>query len=238
MMPSSGNMLFGTSKDDRPLVLIGGGEFACIAYEYFTHDSPYQVVGVAVDEQYMRAAQATFADGPTVLDLEHLEDVFSPNEVDIFVAIPATRLNRDRQTVFEAMRGRGYSFATYVSSRAFVWRNVKVGENCFIFESNTLQPFTSVGDNTILWSGNHVGHRTTIGSHVFVTSHVVISGYCSVGDNSFLGVNATINDGISIAPFSLVGAGSHVNRDTQELGVYVGAPARRLEGRSSLEVDL
>ncbi len=237
-MPPSDKMLSGTFQDDRPLVLVGGGEFACIAREYFTHDSPYQVVGVAVDEQYICDAQATFADGPPVIDLEYLENDFAPNEVDVFVAIPATRLNRDRQTVFEAIQSRGYSFATYVSSRAFVWRNVKVGQNCFIFESNTLQPFTSVGDNTILWSGNHVGHRTTIGNHVFVTSHVVISGYCSVGDNSFLGVNATINDGISIAPFSLIGAGSHVNRDTQELGVYVGAPARRLEGRSSLEVDL
>lgn len=76
----------------------------------------------------------------------------------------------------------------HVSSRP----DLKIGENCFIFEDNTIQPFVTIGDNRVLWSGNHVGHNPTVGDHVFVTSQVVISGACTIGDNSFLGVNATI----------------------------------------------
>lgn len=236
------SLIVGTAAEptvvQRSLVLVGGGEFACIAYEYFTHDSHYQVVAVAVDHQFINDAEVAFAGGPPIIDLAFLEDHYLPGAIDVFVAIPATRMNRDRQAVFEKIEMRGYSFASYISSHAFVWHNVEIGRNTFIFESNTLQPFTKIGDNTILWSGNHVGHRTEIGNHVFITSHVVISGYCAVGDHSFMGVNSTINDGIVIAPFSLVGAGSHINRNTQERGIYVGSPAKRVEGRSSLDVDL
>ena len=77
--------------------------------------------------------------------------------------------------------------ASYVSPRAFVWRNVKLGEHCFIFENNVLQPFVNIGDNVVLWSGNHIGHHSKIGDHCFVSSHVVVSGFCDIGANCFLG---------------------------------------------------
>jgi sugar O-acyltransferase (sialic acid O-acetyltransferase NeuD family) len=221
-----------------PLVIVGAGELAAIAIEYFRHDSHYEVLAAAVNSDYLEQAHRNTDLGAKVVPLEGLGGEYPPEEVKLFVAIPASRMSRDRRSVFESLRQVGYSFATYVSSRAFVWRNVTIGENCFIFEGNTLQPFTSVGENSILWSGNHIGHRTTIGNHVFMTSHVVVSGYCSVGEHSFLGVNATVNDGIHIAPFTLVGADAHINRDTEAEGIYVGSPARRLEDRSSLDAKL
>ena len=55
------------------------------------------------------------------------------------------------------MRNKGYQPASYISSNAFVWSNAKIGDHCFIFENNTVQPFVEIGDNVILWSGNHIG---------------------------------------------------------------------------------
>ena len=57
------------------------------------------------------------------------------------------------------MKAKGYAAATYVSSRAFVWHNVVLGDNVFIFESNVVQHHASIGNDVILWSGNHIGHR-------------------------------------------------------------------------------
>ena len=65
-----------------------------------------------------------------------------------------------------------------------------VGENSFILEANTLQPFVNIGNDVVLWSGNHIGHHSIISDHVFFTSHVVLSGNCVVGSNCFLGVNS------------------------------------------------
>lgn len=219
----------------RPLVLVGAGEFAQIACEYFQHDSDYDVLAFSVEREYL--VQPQLADRP-VLPWETLEQQYPPGEVELFVAIPASQLNRLRRRFYLEAKHRGYRLATYVSSRAFVWRNAEVGENCFIFENNVIQPFVRVGDDCVLWSGNHVGHRTVIEDHVFVSSHAVISGYCRIGEGSFIGVNATFNDGVKVAPYNVIGAGALVTRDTEPGRVYVGSPAKAMPNRASFGVSL
>lgn len=219
----------------RPLVLIGAGEFAQIACEYFDHDSDYEVVAFSVERDYL--TQTNLAQRP-VVPYELLEREYPAADIDVFVAIPATQLNRLRTRFYRDVKHKGYRCATYISSRAFVWRNAQIGKNSFIFENNVIQPFASIGDNCILWSGNHVGHRTVVRDNVFVASHAVISGYCDIGENSFIGVNATFNDGVKVAHDNVIGAGALVTGDTQPGLVYIGSPARALAGRSSLDVRL
>jgi sugar O-acyltransferase (sialic acid O-acetyltransferase NeuD family) len=219
----------------RRLVIIGAGEFAQIACEYFEHDSPYDVVAFSVEREYL--SQTTLADRP-VAEYETLQHSHPPKDHDIFVAIPASQLNRLRTRLYQDARRKGYRAATYVSSRAFVWRNAIVGEHCFIFENNVVQPFVTIGNNCILWSGNHLGHRTVLHDNVFVASHAVISGYCEIGENCFIGVNATFNDNVNVAPDNVIGAGALVTRDTEPGRIYVGSPARALPDKSSLAVKL
>jgi sugar O-acyltransferase (sialic acid O-acetyltransferase NeuD family) len=219
----------------RRLVIIGAGEFAQIACEYFEHDSPYDVVAFSVERQYL--SQTSLADRP-VVDYETLQHSHPPKDHDIFVAIPASQLNRLRTRLYQDARRKGYRAATYVSSRAFVWRNAIVGEHCFIFENNVIQPFVTIGNNCILWSGNHVGHRTVLHDNVFVASHAVVSGYCEIGENCFIGVNATFNDNVNVAQDNVIGAGALVTHDTEPGRIYVGSPARALPDKSSLAVKL
>jgi sugar O-acyltransferase (sialic acid O-acetyltransferase NeuD family) len=219
----------------RPLVLVGAGEFAQIACEYFQHDSDRDVLAFSVEREYL--TQPELANRP-VVPYESLEERFPPTEVDLFVAIPASQLNRLRKRFYLDAKQRGYRLASYVSSRAFVWRNAEIGENCFIFENNVIQPFVRVGDNCVLWSGNHVGHRTVIEDHVFVSSHAVISGYCVIGEGSFIGVNSTFNDHVKVAPENIIGSGALVTRDTEPGRVYVGSPAKAVPNRSSFDVRL
>lgn len=219
----------------KRLVLIGAGELAQIACEYFEHDSDYDVVAFSVEREYLR--ESTLASRP-VVPYEELAAHYPPSDVEAFVAIPASQLNRLRTRFYLDARQRGYRFATYVSSRAFVWRNAEIGENSFIFENNVIQPFVRIGNNCILWSGNHVGHRTVVRDNVFVASHAVISGYCDIGENSFIGVNATFNDGVKIAADNVIGSGALVHRDTEAGKVYVGSPAKAVPDRSSFDVKL
>lgn len=219
----------------KPLVLIGAGEFAQIACEYFQHDSDYDVVAFSVEREYL--SQSSLAERPIVA-FEDLEATYPPSDVETFVAVPASQLNRLRARLYQDAKRKGYRCATYVSSRAFVWRNAEVGENSFIFENNVIQPFVRIGNNCVLWSGNHVGHRTVVRDNVFVASHAVISGYCDIGEHSFVGVNATFNDGVKVAADCVIGSGALVVKDTEQGKVYVGSPARALPGRSSLDVRL
>ncbi len=206
----------------KKLVIVGAGEIAHCAYEYFTHDSDYRVVGFAVSREYLRGG--AFLDLPLIA-LEELEGIYPAEEFSAFVALGNGQLNRERTRLFLSLKERGYTLASYVSSKAFVWHNVEIGENCFILEHNVLQPFTKVCDNVTMWSGNHLGHRSCVREHCFITSHCVISGYCEIGSYSFLGVNCAVADHIKIAQDNFIALGSVINKNTQENAIYRGNPA-------------
>jgi sugar O-acyltransferase (sialic acid O-acetyltransferase NeuD family) len=223
-------------EKNKKLVIVGAGELAMIAYEYFTYDSSYEVCGFAVEREFIDSE--TLYDLPIVA-FEEVELRFPPSEFEAFVAIPASQLNRLRTRLYQGAKQKNYTCATYISSRAFVWRNAQIGENCFIFEDNTVQPFVEIGDNVILWSGNHIGHRSVIEDNCFVSSHVVVSGYCRIGESCFLGVNSTLNDHVVVARDCIVASGSLVSKSLKEPErIYYGSPAKELPKKSSLSVKL
>jgi sugar O-acyltransferase (sialic acid O-acetyltransferase NeuD family) len=208
---------------NKKLVIIGAGEFAEIAYEYFTHDSNYEVVAFSAERQYLE--QSSLFNLPVVA-FEDLEQRFPPDSYWVFVAITFTQLNRVRTRLYQAAKAKGYQCATYISSKAFVWHNAKIGENSFIFENNVIQYHVNIGNNVVLWSGNHVGHRSIIQDNSFLSSHVVVSGYCNIGKNCFLGVNSTLNDKITIGKDCLIASGALLVKDAEENKIYKGSPAQ------------
>ncbi len=223
-------MCLAQAKDK--LVIVGAGETAEVAYEYFTYDSNYEVVAFSVEKSHIKK-ETLF--GLPVIPFEDLANLYSPNKYKLFVAVSFTQLNRVRTRLYQAAKSKGYTFASYISSKAFVWRNVQVGENCFILENNVLQYHAKIGDNTTLWSGNHIGHRAVIGANCFISSQVTVSGFCEVGSSCFVGINACLADGVKVADDCIVGAGAVVLHDTFPGLVYVGNPAKPLPNRTSFE---
>ena len=208
----------------KPIVIVGNGEIAEMACEYFDYDSDREVAGFVIGADYIKSP--TLMDRP-VTALAEMAQLYPPDAFDAFVAIGDAQLNRVRRRHVDQCKAAGYQLASYVSSKAFVWRNVAIGENCFILEHNVLQPFTTVGDNVTLWSGNHIGHRSVIEDDVFIASHVVISGFCRIGARSFMGVNAAVAHQVAIAPDNFIAMGAVVTKATEADGVYQGHPAER-----------
>lgn len=201
----------------RKLLIVGDSAFAQIACEYFTVDSSYEVVAFAVESAYLHRDTLL---GHPVAAVEGIEERFDPSSHDVFVAVTYTQLNRLRARLCNQMKAKGFRLARYVSSKAFVWRNAELGEHCFVFEDNTVQPFCRLGDDIVLWSGNHIGHHCSIDSHCFVSSHCVISGYVQIGQSSFLGVNCTIANNVHIGCDNWIGPGLTIVKDTPAGALY------------------
>lgn len=216
------------------LVIFGAGDIARLADVYFTRDSEHEVVAFTVDAAYRRGE--TFLGRPFV-DAEQVTDRYPPSEHAMFVALSYARMNRLRAEKYAQMKDKGYRLLSYVSSRCSYLSDSAPGDNCFILEDNTIQPFVSIGSNVTLWSGNHIGHDSTIDDHSFISSHVVVSGHVTVGAYCFIGVNATLRNSIHIAPGTLVGAGAVIMKSTRENGVYL-PPRATLFEKSSDQVDL
>lgn len=208
------------------MIIFGGGPFAQIAYEYFTHDSLWEIVAFTVEKEFIKQ-KLLF--GCPIVPFEEVEKMYSPVDFRMLIAVGYGQKNKLKEKIFKQATCKGYTLTSYISSRAFVWHNVECGIGCFVFESNVIQPFVKIGDNNTFWSGNHIGHHSVIGSHNFFSSHVVLSGSCVVGDRCFFGVNSTIADSLKIGNDVVVGAGANVTEDLEIGGVYIGNPARKMK---------
>jgi sugar O-acyltransferase (sialic acid O-acetyltransferase NeuD family) len=214
----------------KKLVIFGSGDIAQLAHRYFCTDSAYEVVGFTVDAAYTQAPEFS---GLPLVPFDQLETRFPPSEHALFVALSYSKLNAVRKEKYLVGKAMGYEFASYVSSRATMLNDGIVGENCFILEDNTVQPFVRIGNNVTLWSGNHIGHHSILMDHSFVASQVVISGGVEVGEQCFIGVNATLRDHIRIGARCVVGAGALMLTDAEADGVYIGAATERSRVPSS-----
>jgi len=209
------------------VIIFGVQDFAQLAKFYLQHDSEHEVVAFSVHEPYLPEGR-TF-EGLPVVAFESVEQRYPPSDFMFFAPMSPSRMNKLRETVYHQIKQKGYEMISYVSSKATVFPEAIIGDNCFILEDNTIQPFTSIGNNVVLWSGNHIGHHGIIKDHVSFTSHVVLSGHCVVESFSFFGVNATIRDGIHIAEGSFIAMSAAVTKDTEPWGVYKGNPAKKSE---------
>jgi len=208
----------------KPVVIFGFGDLAQMAHHYFSTDSAHTVAAFTLDRAYI--TETSFC-GLPVVPFDEVEDRYPAVNHTMFVALGYSKVNQLRKEKYLAAKAKGYELVSYVSSRATVLNQGEIGENCFILEDNTIQPFVTVGDNVVMWSGNHIGHHSTVHDHCFLASHIVVSGGVDLGECCFVGVNATFRDHIRIGESCVIGAGALMLADTEPFGVYVGAATER-----------
>lgn len=210
------------------VIVWGIGQIAEVAYFYFTNDSEYEVTAFCVDRDYCTTKEFH---GLPVIVFDEIEQQFPPSDYKMFIPISYKNMNKIRSEKYYMAKDKGYSLATYISSKACYYGS-EVGENCFIMENNVIQPYTKIGNDVIMWSGNHLGHHSTIGDHCFIASHVVISGNTVIGRYSFLGVNATIRDNITIGEENLIGAGAVILENTNDKAVFISQNSHKIDRTS------
>jgi len=203
------------------VIIFGTGSLGEVAHFYLTNDSDYEVVAFTANKSYITEDKFL---GLPLVPFEEVEKIYPPDQFKMLVALSYAGVNKVRARIYQEAKNKGYELISYVSSKVTRWGDTRIGDNCFILEDVTIQPFVSIGNDVIIWSGNHIGHHVSIGDHCFITSHVVISGHVKVGAYCFIGVNATIRDGIEIASECVIGAGSLIMKSTREKDVYVARP--------------
>lgn len=208
------------------VVIFGATEMALISHFYLTHDSPYDVVAFTVDRDYIK--EETLSGGLPVVPFEDIESIYPPSEYKMLVAIFYGKVNRTRAEKYYQAKAKGYELISWISSKATTWPGLLVGDNCFIFENNVIQPFAEIGNNVIIWCGSQIGHHAIIKDHCFLAAHTVVLGYATVEPYCFLGANSTIRDSVTIAKECVIGAGALILEDTQERATYKSTSAELL----------
>jgi sugar O-acyltransferase (sialic acid O-acetyltransferase NeuD family) len=219
---------------NKNLIIIGLSNNAKLAAYYFSRDTNYKVVGFAVDRAYKEVDE--FYKLP-VYAIEDLDTIYGPDEADAFVAVGYQQMNSIREILYNKIKSMGYFLPNYISPKCSFLTELGIGDNNFILEDNTIQPFVKIGNNNVLWSGNHIGHDVAIGNNNFISSHVVISGFTKIENNCFFGVNSTLRDNITIGNKALIAAGAVIMKSVNPGEVYLG-PKAVLFDKSSDELKI
>ena len=132
---------------NKKLIIFGEGLYTEIAYQYFKDDSEYDVVAFTKDDDYRD--NDTYLNLPMV-NFSNVEQVYPPSQHDMFIAVSYTEMNHLRMRKYFEAKQKGYTLPSYISSKCSWMTKFPIGDNCFIFEDNTVQPFVKIGNNWVL----------------------------------------------------------------------------------------
>ena len=216
------------------VVLFGAGKGAEMARRHLAADGRHEVVGHIVDREHLTADR--FA-GLPVIPVEEAVERFPPGDHWAFAPLGAAGMNAMRTEKYLLLKSLGYRFASFIhpSNRM---ESVKVGENCFILENQSVNLDVVIGDNVVIWSGCQIGDRTKIHDNVFMAAHVAVAGDTVIGENAYLGTNATVANGVTVGRRCFVGANALIADDTKEGSVHVVEPTPPLGIDSSRFVKM
>lgn len=206
------------------VAIFGSSDLASLAWYVLTHDSPHSVVGFTVDAAY-RVENSKH--GLPVVAFEELEKFFSPHETGLIAPLGLQVTKGLLAMKLQAARARGYGVISYISSRATTWPDLVVGEGSMIFDGVAVEPFVRMGDGTIVRGGCHVSHHVTIEGNCYLAPRVTLAGNVTIEERCFLGLGSLVHSNVHVARGCFIAAGARVTKDTEEDGIYEGAPAIR-----------
>jgi sugar O-acyltransferase (sialic acid O-acetyltransferase NeuD family) len=210
----------------KKLIIFGVGELAELAHFYFTHDSNFEVCGFTLNKNLIKANDFK---GLPVVEYENICNFFPPSEYQMFIAIGYSNLNKNRKDKYEDAKQKGYTLASYVSSKSTSWPDLVVGENTFIMEDNTIMPFCQIGNNVLIWVNSIIAHHMIIKDHVTITSHCAIGGNVEIEEMAFIGLNSSIRNNIKIGKGSVIGTAANVVKDVEDYTLMIGNPAKPMD---------
>lgn len=218
----------------KKVIIFGTGGFAKIIYLYLKRDPSFEIVAFTVNEFAVK--EKKLFEIP-IIPFENIESVYPPGEFQMFIAIGYSDMNKKREKIFNQAKTKGYELVSYIHPTTVVGDEFKMGENCFIFENNVIQPFVQLGNDIMIWTGNVISHHTVIKDHCFIVSHVAIAGNVIIEPNCFFGINSTVRNGIKIGRECIIGAGSVILENTKEREVYTTRSTVKLDITSDMLKD-
>ena len=208
------------------LIIFGAGPFAQLVRRYAATDLGMQVHAFSVDEPYL-PADISAIDGLPLLGWQAARERYAPSDVAIFVAL-GYRSMRARESVYRAIKQSGYRLVNLLHPAAWIAHDVAIGDNVIVMPGAVVEPGVTLGSNNVVWSNATLCHDSRIGEHNFIAAGVTLGGNVTIGVRNFIGFSSVVMQGRRIGDDTLIGAQTLINRDTQDLCAYVGAPARHL----------
>jgi sugar O-acyltransferase (sialic acid O-acetyltransferase NeuD family) len=161
---------------------------------------------------------------PVLRNIEELNNKFKRDSEFIVGVGGAT----SRIVLYKLAIDVGGTPYTYVSTKALVGINCKIGEGVCIMPFAMVTHSVNVGTATLINKCAILSHDSHVGAFCDIGPGVKILGNSKVEDNCDIGTNAVILPNIKVGFNSQIGAGSIVNKDIPPFSRFAGVPAKPL----------
>lgn len=159
---------------------------------------------------------------PVLGGCEHLK-----NMGDVY-AICAVGSAKVRKQIIDKLTDSQVEYATLIDPSVIASERLDIGKGSIICAGSILTVDVKIGKHVIINLDCTVGHDVIIEDYVTVYPSVNISGNVKIGEQSELGTGTQIIQGKKLIEGTILGAGAVVTKDTEESGIYVGVPARKV----------
>jgi sugar O-acyltransferase (sialic acid O-acetyltransferase NeuD family) len=147
----------------------------------------------------------------------------------IHIAMIAVSDSKDRSEITKKLP-KETKFFTFIHPTALIMDdNIEIGDGSFIGAYSILTTNIKIGKHCILNRANHIGHDCIIGDFFSAMPGAIVSGNVTIDDRVYLGNNSSIKEKISVCGSSIIGMNCAVVKDINELGIYVGVPAKKIK---------
>ncbi len=147
-------------------------------------------------------------------------------ECDIFVAIGNNKTRKKVQIQLEAL---GASIPTLIHPRAVIGEQVKLEIGTVVMSGVVINCCSRIGKGCIINTGATIDHDNVIEDYVHISPGVNTAGTVQVGKGTWLGIGSVVSNNLNITSGCKIGAGAVVVKDINEVGTYVGVPARKID---------
>ena len=99
-----------------------------------------------------------------------------------------------RVEVGETLRTCGAKLMTFVSTRACISTNARIGCGIVFLGDVVVERGAHIGDHGLLWGGARICHDAKIGRGVFLAAGAIVGGFAEISDYCAVGFNSVIRD--------------------------------------------
>ncbi len=190
--------------------------------DFIRHYDLFDIVGFTVNREKM---QCDHYFGAPVYPMEDLENYVDKNEVKLFLAISwYHHMMGLRETMFNELKGRGFTFANVVSPRAMIWTE-NIGEGNWICDNVYIGYNVTVGNNNIFRAFCDVQHYSVVGDNCIIADMSILAVHVTLGDRCFVGISCAIHNKVTIGEKCVVGGGSVIKKDVPAYSLCIAENA-------------
>jgi sugar O-acyltransferase (sialic acid O-acetyltransferase NeuD family) len=204
------------SESVPPLLIFGASGHGRVVADAAMRSGHWE--GLFVSDRNPARIQSEFLPGVITL----APSAISP-EMSVHVAIGD---NKARQLESQALGV--HRMATVQHPDATVSPLAKIAPGCLLTAQSVVAPGAQVGLAVIVNHGAVIDHDSVVGDYTHIAPRACLGGGVRVGMRVLLGAGAVVLPGLKICDDVIVGAGAVICESIEEVGTYVGVPARRL----------